>query len=485
MKKTQGAYEVLVSWEPFLTQIAFLKEGRVEHFFVERPHQKSEVGNIYKGRVVKVLKGLQAAFVDIGTSRNGFLPFEEQEEWFPLEGAEEEQCSRARKPLAVGEECVVQVTKPGFEHKGVKLTAQVSLPGRLLVLLPFSSRRGVSRRIESAAERQRLAEILGEVVPSSMGFIVRTACSGKKKDEIQREARFLISSAEKIKRLARRLPPGSLLREEDDLPAVVLRDYVTEDVREILVDSERVFRQMRVYARAFMPEVLGRIRLVRDRTPLLERYGVTKQIVGFLDERVPLPSGGYLLIEEGNHLMAIDVNTGGSQRKSLSDTIFHTNLEAAQEIPRQIRVRNLSGLIVIDFIDMKDAGQRRQVFETLEKAMESDKARTKTLHISKLGLVEMSREKFGLSLVRELMSPCACCGGTGRTKSVELAAIEAKNALVAKMQKSPSARMTVRLSKDLREFCEAQNVFRLSFLERRRVAFQTVASFQPCEFEIV
>jgi len=212
---------------------------------------------------------------------------------------------------------------------------------------------------------------------------------------------------------------------------------------------------------------------------------VAKQIAGFLDEKVPLPSGGYLLIEEGNNLMAIDVNTGGSQRKNPSDTIFHTNLEAAQEIPRQIRVRNLSGLIVIDFIDMKDAGQRKQVFETLEKAMESDKARTKTLHISKLGLVEMSREKFGLSLVRELMSPCTSCGGTGRTKSVELAAIEVKNALMSRLQKSPSERVTVRLSKDLQEFCEAQHVFRLSFLERRRVVFQTVASFQPGEFEIV
>jgi len=481
MKKNEV---ILINCEHFLTRVVLLRDKRIEQLFVELLEENSCVGNIYLGKVVNVLKGIDAAFVDIGTERNGFLPFEQPDETYVVESIEEEKQEEKFASYQTNQELIVQVVKPPSALKGAKLTTKISLPGKFLVLMPFSCRRTVSRRIEDTDERKRLIQIFNQLIPADYGYIIRTAAAGKTAEQIKRDVRFLLDTYNSIKKRVSRCRPPCLLWKELDLPTSVLRDYVTENTTQIIVDEEHTYKKLRQYLRSFTPEVLPSLNLYRSRVPVFVHFGVEEQMHSFLQSRVGLPSGGYLLFDESETLNSIDINTGSSMRANLEETIFHTNMEAAREIPRQIVVRNLSGLIVIDFIDMRSEAHRRKIFQILDKALEEDKARTKILHISRLGLVEMSREKVGLSLRQTLLDKCPHCGGSGRINSIAWTALQLKNELMSKIGGHPRDKFKVALSETLAKFLRQNRVLELNFLERKRIDFQIVKDSSSDYFSI-
>ena len=478
---------IVMNCSSFLTRVAIARKGKVEYLFVERQGQGAPTGNIYKGKICNILKGLNAAFVNIGESRNGFLPLEAHDDLYIFEETED---SAPREPLTrptwrIGEEVLVQLTKPASESKGAKLTTDVSIPGALLVLLPVSPKRGISRRIEEPAERRRLHDAMEGAIPKGMGYIVRTAARGKKAEQLVREARYLLNQWSRVQRQAHRGKAPLLLWEELPMPMRTVRDYATDATTEIILDDEVVTKKLRVFCRTVFPDLLPKVRFWNQKTPVFSHHHIDHQVDELLAERVALPSGGYLIFEESETLSAIDVNTGGSERRSIQETIFHTNMEAAREIPRQIRIRNLAGLVVIDLIDMRNESQRRKVFDMLDKNIEEDKARIKILSISKLGLVEMSRERIEPSLRQLILEKCPCCGGSGRVKSLELIAMDMRNEFYRQVRSNPHKRFVARVSKDLFEFITSNRILQFGFLERRRTQVQPSATLKREEYEIV
>ncbi|MCM8770088.1 MAG: ribonuclease E/G, partial [Candidatus Omnitrophica bacterium] len=313
---------------------------------------------------------------------------------------------------------------------------------------------------------------------------IRTAAEGKTVDQLKKDVKVLLETWSSIRNRASRSQAPRLLWEELDLASSILRDYAGEKTTKIITDNDRCYKKLRQYLRIFIPELLPCLTFHRSRLPLFTQLKLEEQIRSFLQPRVDLPSGGYMFFEESETLNSIDINTGGSVKRNLEETIFNTNGEAAREIPRQISVRNLSGLIVIDFIDMRSESHRRQIFQILEKALEEDKARTKILHISKLGLVEMSREKVGLSLRQILLENCPHCGGTGRIKSSALAAIELKEKLLTGLVSEPRKKFTVTLSQKLAQFIQENHVLELGFMERKKIMFKVLPTADADYFSV-
>ncbi|MDD3726289.1 MAG: ribonuclease E/G, partial [Candidatus Ratteibacteria bacterium] len=330
-------FRLLISRECFLTRVAVMSEKNVEYLFVDRPDILS-VGNIYKGKIERVVSGLNAAFVNIGELKNGFLPFEKEDTIYQYDEFEEHSYHPNRKPYRVGEDVIVQITRPGTAEKGVKLTTKISLPGRYIILIPDSNLKTISKKITDKKERERLLNITNRRITGNTGSIIRTASEGKDERYIVKEIKMLISTWNKIKRHSKVKKSPSLLWSELPLYISAIRDYVTSEFKDIIVDDERTYREVKRYVNIFIPEMHGRVFLHRrEEGPLFVKYGVERQIEGFLSDRVFLPSGGSLIIEEGETLSAIDVNTGSSEKKSFKETVFITNMEAAEEIPRQIR----------------------------------------------------------------------------------------------------------------------------------------------------
>ncbi|MCM8761928.1 MAG: Rne/Rng family ribonuclease [Candidatus Omnitrophica bacterium] len=445
-------FRLLINRECFLNRAAITSDNHIEYLFVNRPDVLS-VGNIYKGKVERVITGLNAAFVNIGEFKNGFLPFEKEDTIYQSYEVEEHTLKSMKKPYRTGEDIIVQITRPGTAEKGVKLTTKISLPGRFLILIPDSNLRTISKKIIDRKERERLLSIANRRITGNTGFIIRTASEGKDERYIVREIKILLSTWNRIRRYAKVKRAPSLLWGELPLYINVIRDYVTSEFKEIIVDDEKTYKEIKRYVSHFIPEIYGKLILYKnDEGPLFMKYGVEKEIEGFLSDRIFLPSGGSLIIEEGETLTAIDVNTGSSEKKSFRDTIFITNMEAAEEIPRQIRGRNLAGLIVVDFIDMKDPKERSKVFKTLNENLEIDKAKTSILSISKLGVVEMSREKTDFRLSDILMDVCSKCNGRGYIKNVYYSALKFKNEVLSYLVKNPEKKISVEVSESLYDF---------------------------------
>lgn len=478
--------KILVNCESNFTRLVLIKDKKVEYLFVDKNENVPVVGNVYKGKITRIITGLNAVFVDIGETKNGFLPLESPAEIYVDEILWEKTPNIINKfpSYKIGEEILVQITKPGTEIKGVKLTTHISLPGRLMVLLPFSSQKSVSRKIQSIKEKKRLLRIFEKIIPKNMGFIIRTVCAEQAESLILKEAKFLINLWSRIHRKTKRVTSPAILWEEIKLPEKFLRDYASKNIEEIFIDTDQNFKRLRTYTKSFIPEILPKIKLYREKIPLFVNFQVEEQIKKFLKNRIKLPSGGHLIIEEGETLNAIDVNTGSSEKRNAKETIFNTNMEAAKEIPRQIRVRNLSGLIIIDFIDMKDEKQRKKIFDVLDKNIEQDKARIKILSISKLGLAEMSREKVEMSLRYILMKKCEHCGGTGRVESMETLAIELKNQIFIELANSPNAKLKITLNEELFNFVKSEIFLNLNFRNRRRVFFKPFSNLEKGEFQI-
>jgi len=413
--KAVGRYLMVVSKRPEATQIAVLEGRMLTEHFVSRPQDDiSQIhGNIYLGRVQNVLPGMEAAFVDIGTPKNAVL-YRGDVQYDPEDVDERGPNARIEQILKAKQTILCQVTKNPIGAKGARLTQEVSLPGRFVVLIPNSSTYGISKRLPDA-ERKRLRNALDKAKPAQHGIIVRTAAEGVTSEEIERDVRRLVSQWEQIEALAKNSSAPSLLYREPDMAVRVIREEFNKDYRGVVIDDADLHREVRDYVGSISPETADRVELYdRSTEPLsvFERYHVHEQLHRALDRKVWLPSGGSLIIEHTEALTVIDVNTGKNVGKSsLEETVYRNNLEAADEIARQLRLRDVGGIIVIDFIDMEVRGNRADVIKRFRDALARDKTRTQVFDISELGLVEMTRKRIGEGLLESLSRPCEVARG--------------------------------------------------------------------------
>ncbi|MBI3326342.1 MAG: ribonuclease E/G [Nitrospinae bacterium] len=405
------------------SRVAIVTDGTLEEFDIETSNKEQIKGNIYKGLVVKVEPGLQAAFVDYGGNRAGFLPLGEVH---PTSYADPELGKRGGRVrihdvLKRNQAILVQVVKDEIGTKGAALTTYISLPGRYLVLMPGVDATRVSRKIEDEAQRRRLKEIVAQLAPpAGTGVIIRTAGLDRSKQELQRDMAYLMKLWETILAQAKDLPAPSLVYQERDLVIRSIRDYFTSDIAEILVDDRDVFKRALEFLQAIMPRYVKRIKLYREKRPIFSKYQLEEQIEAIFEDKIPLKSGGSIVIERTEAMVAIDVNSGRStQERGMEETAFKTNLEAAEEIARQLRLRDLGGLIVIDFIDMRDRKHIQEVERCLKNALKRDKARVEVSRISKFGLLELSRQRLKPALQDETYLPCVYCNGQGLVRSPE------------------------------------------------------------------
>lgn len=405
--------EILINIEPQETAVTIVNEGRLEEFYIERPQDRTIVGNIYKGRIEAVLPSIGAAFVDIGLVKKGFLYISEIESAF-----ESEVQTRITKEIKKGQEVLVQVVKESFGTKGPRLSCHIGLAGRYLVLMPQDNQIGVSRRIEDEEERRRLRQVLSELkLPKEAGFIVRTAALGKSKQELLRDANFLLKLWKRIEKTIQDKPTPSLIYEEYDLTLRIIRDCFSEDITKLIVDSKAEYYRIKRFMNMFLNYLSGRVELYRGDN-LFEGKGVERQIGRVFESKVYLKSKAYIIIEPTEGLVVIDVNSGGFSKKlSQEDMAFKVNCEAALEIAGQLRLRNLGGIIVIDFIDMEKESHRKEVLNVLKLALHSDRAKYDILGISKFGVVEMTRERIHKTAATLSYQACPYCKGKGRVKS--------------------------------------------------------------------
>jgi ribonuclease E len=405
------------------SRVAIVADGILEEFDIETSHKEQNKSNIYKGVVVKVEAGLQAAFVDYGSKRAGFLPLGEVH---PTCYADPDLAKRGGRVrihdvLKRNQELLVQVVKDEIGTKGAALSTYISLPGRYLVLMPGVDATRVSRKIEDEAQRRQLKEIVAQLAPPpGTGVIIRTAGLDRTKQELQRDMAYLLKLWETILAQAKELPAPSVVYEESDLVIRSIRDYFTPDIAEILVDDREVFKRAREFLQAIMPRYVNRIKLYREKRPIFSKYQLEEQIEAIFEDKIPLKSGGSIVIERTEAMVSIDVNSGRStQERGMEETAFKTNMEAGEEIARQLRLRDLGGLVVIDFIDMRDRKHIQEVERCLKNALKRDKARTEMSRISKFGLLEVSRQRLKPALQDETSLPCPHCKGQGLIRSKE------------------------------------------------------------------
>ena len=423
--------DIIVCSTPQETKVALLEDGLLSEFFIEREAHRSVVGNLYEGRVTRVLPGMQSSFVDIGLERDAFLYVADVVEGLdenlltPEEQAATAATNHRNVPieerLREGQNVLVQVLKEPLGTKGARITSHVSLPGRYLVFMPTVEHVGVSRKIVDEEERRRLKTMLKEIRQErgGGGFIVRTAGFGRSRDDFERDARYLTKTWDEVRALAPRQPPPAILHRELALVQRLLRDILNEDIAQISLDSQKEFDRTLDLVTQLQPEMAPRVRLFNQPRNIFEEHGVSAELERALRPRVWLASGGYVVINQTEALVAIDVNTGRYVgKKTLEDAILKTNIEAAKEIVRQIRLRDLGGIIVVDFIDMEERKSRQKVMAALEQELKRDRSPTKLLSINEFGLVVITRKRVKQSLERTLCQPCPYCTGSGMIKSV-------------------------------------------------------------------
>ncbi|MDR2030413.1 MAG: Rne/Rng family ribonuclease [Puniceicoccales bacterium] len=435
--------EVLIGRNFMDTRLVLLVDGRMENFEVERAGGENWVGAIFKGRIQNLEPGLKAAFVTTGQEKNAFLHY-----WDMLPAANESfeivssgsrhELSLADIPKAypVGAEILVQVIKAQIGSKGPRVTTNIALPGRYLVLMPFNDQCGISHKIASGEERERLKGILRELaIPAGMGIVIRTAGSDKKLRYFVRDLALLLQKWECVAKKMEHSTEPCLLYQEPDLVGRTVRDFLADDVDRVVTDSPAIYDQLVRDIDAVAPRLRGRVCLHGEKAPLFDHYGVEKQILQTFARRVSLPSGGEIVIEETEALIAIDVNTGSHRRKDGGDggLILAVNLEAADEIIRQLRLRNLGGLIIVDFIDMKNRSDQKKVLDAMQAGLAKDTARFQILPISPFGVMQITRQRHSQSLADGTRRSCPYCDGRGTLEAPQTTAIRVQNAVVAKL----------------------------------------------------
>jgi len=504
--------KMLIESDPHETRVALLEQDRLAELFIERHQQLGVVGNIYLGRVSRVLPGMQAAFVNIGLDRDAFLYVSEvgdtlltvdeiekdseaDEAGLETTNGEVEAIGEANaaapssdteqntgelraapdrqdRPsidqlLKQGQEVMVQVLKDALPNKGARVSTQITLPGRSLVFLPNMAHLGVSRRIEDEDERLRLRAILEDMQPESGGLIVRTAGEGGQREDFESDLAYLIQLWERIRRRGEKMSAPTLLHRDLDLALRVMRDYLAEDYSIIWVDGVDTYERVVDFVDQVQPSLLGRVKLFQQDAALFERFAVDNEIEAALKTKVWLKSGGHIVIHPTEALVAIDVNTGRYVgRHNLEETVLTTNLEAVQEIVRQLRLRNLGGIIVIDLIDMVEPAHRERVFEALAAEMAKDRAKNKVLNISEFGLVEITRKRTRPSLERTLTQPCPYCRGTRRIKSLATICLDLRRQLLRHRHRYRDGEILLRVHPDVAEALQKQNQPVLRELER-------------------
>jgi len=456
-------FKMLVASDPHESRIAVLEEDRLTEIYVERHRHRGLVGNVYKGRVTRVLPGMQAAFVDIGLDRDAFLYVSDVEGSEPedredLELADDEANeidAREARPsidelLEQGQELIVQVVKEPLPNKGARISTHVTLPGRYLVLLPTVEHYGVSRRIEDEEERERLSSLVEELGGEDRGLIVRTVGEGKGREEFAADRDYLVQLWERIRRRAATVLAPTLLHQEQDLAVRTVRDRFSQDFAVLWVDGEETYERIVEFLDDVQPSLVTRVKLYSGDPPLFERFGIEGQIESALRSKVWLKSGGYIVINQTEALVAIDVNTGRFVGKTnLEQTVLTTNLEAVEEIVRQIRLRDLGGIIVLDLIDMTEQEHRDQVFTALEVELRKDRSRTKVLSISEFGLVEITRKRSRTNLERLLTQPCPYCQGSGRVKAIETICLNLRREVLRRPEVAADGELLLRVHPDV------------------------------------
>jgi len=457
---------------------------------VERPEARRRVGDIYKGRVNAVLPGMQAAFVDLGLEKTAFLHasdlhpsdtdlddmFDEEEE--PEEPKQDgggrggrwrrdEPTPRIEDALHKGQEILVQITKEPIGTKGPRVTTQVSLPGRYLVLMPGHDHIGVSRKIEDRQERSRLKTLIKEIRPKGSGLIVRTVGADRGKKEFQSDVKYLEQLWDKIEKQSQRARAPAILHREMELTTGLIRDIFTEDVAQLVIDSKEGHREILEYVKNYVPELSSRVKHYRGAEPIFDHFGIESELEKAMERKVWLKRGGYITIDQTEALVAIDVNTGRfTGKRNQEDTILKTNLEAAEEIARQLRLRDLGGIIVLDFIDMEIEANKKAVLDTLRNRLKRDRSRTKTFAVSELGLVEMTRQRQRPSLTTYFNEDCPECGGTGKVSSLASATLRIERMLRRVGLRAKEKILLLRVHPDLAVYLVEQNADLLEDLEK-------------------
>jgi ribonuclease G len=488
--------EILINVTPRETRVSVVENGVLQEVQIERSARRGYVGNIYKGRVQRVMPGMQAAFVDIGLARAAFLHASDIVRAPSVSAVVGEPEDTAAPTPAIGElvhegqEVVVQVLKDPIGSKGARLTTQLSIPSRFLVLLPYSRVLGVSTRIEDEDERNRLKAIVSEHAgEASMGYIVRTNADGQGADLIAEDLAYLGRAWTLIQAAMRTTAVGKCIYEDLSLPLRAVRDLARKGVDKVRVDSRETFDKMQQFTVQFMPDWVERLEHYPGERPIFDLYGVEDEIQRALSRQVPLKSGGYLVFDQTEAMTTVDVNTGSFLgQRNLEETVYRTNLEAAQAAARQLRLRNLGGIIIIDFIDMIDEEHRRQVLRTLEKALARDHAKTTVYDFSPLGLVEMTRKRTTESLERQLCEPCPACGGRGKIKTADTVTYEIFREITRAVRQFDASRLLVMASpgvvnKILDE--ESAAVAELEEFLGKSIRFQADEQYSQEQFDVV
>ncbi|MBX3449460.1 MAG: Rne/Rng family ribonuclease [Planctomycetaceae bacterium] len=470
--------------QPEESRIAILENGGLEELYVERNSLQSYVGNIYKGRVVNIEPSIQAAFVDFGVGRNGFLHISDVEfEYFKhlVEGREDEfddddeeeddgprrgrsrgragdRTTRGKPPIQEvfrrGSEVLVQVIKEGIGSKGPTLSTYISIPGRYLVLMPGLQRVGVSRKIPDESLRKRLRQQLLELnPPEGLGFIIRTAGVDRTQEELQRDLKYLLRLWSVIVKRIKKFPAPVDIYEESDMITRTIRDIYTNDIDEIIIDEPRAYERAREFVNLVLPRAVDRVKMYEEGDPLFHKHRIEDEITRIQLRHVPLKGGGSIVIDQTEALVAIDVNSGNYRADDdAEENAYQVNLRAAEEISRQLRLRDMGGVIVCDFIDMRDERHRRGVERAFREALKRDRARTKVLRISPFGLIEMTRQRIRPSLRRSVYEDCPCCRGTGQVKTAESMSIDVIRILMSHANRDDVSRVVVDVNEGVGAF---------------------------------
>ncbi len=485
--------EILINVTPRETRVALVENGMLQEVYIERARRRGYVGNIYKGRVSRVMPGMQAAFVEIGLDRTAFLHANDLMR-MPTEGDGVEATPMPVPSISElvreGQEIVVQVVKDPIGSKGARLTTHLSIPSRYLVLLPYSRTIGVSVRIEDESERARLKDLMQTLAnDSGQGFIVRTNAEGVGAEPLRADMAFLERLWTSVGEDMLRTKVCERVYEELPLSLRALRDFLKPHVEKVRIDSRETYDRAVVFTGEFIPEYTERLEHYPGERPLFDLYGIEDEILRALRKETPLKSGGYLIIDQTEAMTTVDVNTGGFLgHRNLEETVYKTNLEAAQTIARQLRLRNLGGIIIIDFIDMVDEEHKRQVLRILEKSLARDHAKTTVYEMSPLGLVEMTRKRTTESLERQLCEPCSECSGRGTVKSAETVGYEIFREITRAVRQFEARSVLVLASPNVVQRVLDEESAALGELESfigKAIRFQAEEQYSPEQYDVV
>ena len=477
--------EILINIESLEKRVAVVESNILQEYYVERPSEKTLVGNIYKGTVKTIVSGINAAFVDIGFSKHGYLNVTDilmpSQDFDLLDDEGEDSNRRPSRPkhydihklVKEGQEIFVQVGKEPIGNKGPRLTTHIGIPGRFIVFMPLDRHLGVSKKIRDREERGRLHKILKKIAPPfKAGIIVRTAGIGKSEKDFRREAKQLSGLWNTIKRNASRVKPPSVLHEEFGLTFRILRDIFNDDINRILIDDRQEYKRLRNFANSIMPVIIRKLMLYKERKHLFESRGIEKDIENLCKKRVGLKCKGYIVIEETEGLIAIDVNSGSFSRRRMEDTAFKVNCEAAEEIARQIRLRDIGGIVVIDFIDMREERHGREIFNILLRSFKRDKAKISILRMSEFGIVEMTRQRIRRGVKKVSYQNCPYCSGRGSVKSVTTMSIEILRVVKKELEKGRLKEIRVYVHPEVANYLlneDRPNISRIESEHRTRI----------------